>query len=414
MISHKVLISGEDVSEWVEKINVQQSIETGSDPGKINITLANCQQRFTNKWPPQKTPIEIWIYNWVYRDSDTYPAPRGPATYLVATGKMTDNQCDHEDAVVKGECDLGHLADALPPDVDKHMTTPKETLEYVLSTHPDYPITFDWDPALDPRNRWKERETYGADWQYQDFLDDICANQLGAIYYFNEANRLQIKDPYSNVGVIDLDPYVITPMQTTSIMGFKNAVVVVGDESKSKNKVAISVEGSLPIISEYPHGLDLDSIGTVGWLTAPVYRDHNIKTIEEANQKADELLRFYKRNQNALTTIEVAGILPPLQSIVEYSPFDPISKEDQDILNKALADLLAKLQAKEHDLASEQDRLEQTIVLSSKVRGIVVNKAVDYSIEGLVATVGLSPGLVKGKPITDDYIIGSVLNYTNA
>lgn len=74
----------------------------------------------------------------------------------------------------------------------------------------------------------------------------------------------------------------------------------------------------------------------IGWLQAPVFRDHNIKTIDEANKKADELLAFYKKYENALTTVEVIGIVPPLQWIVEYSPFIPVGDDDR---NEMTADL---------------------------------------------------------------------------
>jgi hypothetical protein len=397
----------------VVKINVQQNLETDSDPGKITITLANRHQMYTNKWPPQVTEIKIILYNWVYRGVDDYPAPRSMATYLVATGKMVSNSADQKEAVVEGECDLGHLADAIPNDTDQHAVTPKEAIKYILDKHPDYPIEFDWDPALDDRNRFKERETFGSDWTFQDFLDDICGVQLGAIYYFNEENRLQIKDPYSDVGVYNLDPYVTTPMQTTSVMGFRNAVVVIGDESKTLDPKAISVQGSKPIISDKDHGIDWESVGEVGWLIAPVFRDHCIKDISVANQKADELLKFYKMNKNALTIVDVVGIVPPLQSIVEYTPFIPISQGDQDKMNAELKDALTDLQNAEHGFAVSQDRLERKVALSSKVRGIVINKVVDYSIDGLKCKLTISPGMVDGTPITDDDVSGSVINWTD-
>ena len=202
MIAHEVLIGGEDVSDDVVSIRVKQSNDVDSDPGKIEIVLVNRRQKYTNKWPPQKTSIVATCFNWVYRKNDQKPlSDPEPAEYLVATGTMTDNSSGPSETIVIGECDLGHLADALPGDTDRHMTTPREQLEYILGTHKP-PIEFDWDPALDDRNVWRERETYGSEWTFQDFLEDMCHIQLGAIYYFSEANRLQIKDPYTSVGAL--------------------------------------------------------------------------------------------------------------------------------------------------------------------------------------------------------------------
>lgn len=412
MIDHNVLINNEDVSDDVISIRVKQSNDVDSDPGKIEIVLANRRQKYTNKWPPQKTPIVAIVYNWVYRENDQKPpSDPEPAEYLVATGTMTDNSSGPSEAIVIGECDLGHLADALPNDEDLPNLKPKEILEYILSRH-EPPIEFDWDPALDDRNVLKERETYGSDWTFQGLLEDLCHVQLGAIYYFSEANRLQIKDPYTSVGVYDLDPYVLFPDQTTSIMGFRNSVAVIGDQTRSKDPKGISVHGSEPITSQYPHGHDLDSIAEVGWLQAPVYRDSNIKTVDEANKKADDLLSFYKKYENALTTVEVVGIVPPLQSIVEYSPFVPILQDDIDRTKADLTRTLEAMQTEENRLAVEQDRRSRKLALSSKVRGIVVEKDVTYSIDGLKCRLTISPGLVDGVPVTDEDISGSVLNFT--
>jgi hypothetical protein len=412
VIDHNVLINNEDVSDDVISIRVKQSNDVDSDPGKIEIVLANRRQKYTNKWPPQKTPIVAIVYNWVYRENDQKPpSDPEPAEYLVATGTMTDNSSGPSEAIVIGECDLGHLADALPNDEDLPNLKPKEILEYILSRH-EPPIEFDWDPALDDRNVLKERETYGSDWTFQGLLEDLCHVQLGAIYYFSEANRLQIKDPYTSVGVYDLDPYVLFPDQTTSIMGFRNSVAVIGDQTRSKDPKGISVHGSEPITSQYPHGHDLDSIAEVGWLQAPVYRDSNIKTVDEANKKADDLLSFYKKYENALTTVEVVGIVPPLQSIVEYSPFVPILQDDIDRTKADLTRTLEAMQTEENRLAVEQDRRSRKLALSSKVRGIVVEKDVTYSIDGLKCRLTISPGLVDGVPVTDEDISGSVLNFT--
>ena len=115
MIDHKVTIGNDDVSQEVIKINTQQSLDTDSDPGKITIVLANPHQKYTNKWPPQKTPIKIILYNWVYySDAERATASGGAkAEYLVATGHLTDLKATAEEVTIMGECDLGHLADAL-------------------------------------------------------------------------------------------------------------------------------------------------------------------------------------------------------------------------------------------------------------------------------------------------------------
>lgn len=74
MIDHLVKIGGEDVSNDVVSIKVKHSNDVDSDPGKIEIVLANRKQKYTNRWPPQIVPIEVTVYNWVYRSEDEVAA----------------------------------------------------------------------------------------------------------------------------------------------------------------------------------------------------------------------------------------------------------------------------------------------------------------------------------------------------
>lgn len=79
MIDHKVLIGGEDVSDDVISIKARQSNDVDSDPGKIEITLVNRRQKYTNKWPPQKTPIVATCFPWKTKKNQmqeaSYPPP---------------------------------------------------------------------------------------------------------------------------------------------------------------------------------------------------------------------------------------------------------------------------------------------------------------------------------------------------
>ncbi len=401
IIDHKVIVGGLDVSNEVIEISVQQSIETDSDPGKISIKLANRAQKYTNRFPPQLTPIEITLYNYTYKNE--------PKEFLVATGHMTDLKANHDEAIVTGECDLGHLADALPKDYDKFNVTPKEALEEILSWHTDQVITLDWDPALD--NTPKERITYNSDNTYQDVCEDI-RQLIGAVYYFSEANILCFRSPWTTKGFYDLDPYVTNPDQTASIMGFRNWVVVVGDQSLVEPKDGLGAEtpGVEPIISEYPHGVDLDSVGEVGPLLAPTEYAYNLKTQDEVNARADQLVQFSKMYKNAETTVEVTGMVPPLQSIVSYSPFIPISDAELQKSNDVLATRLKEMQDLENKLAAEQDRTPVKLTLSRRIQGVVVAKDVKYSISSLDVTLTISPGLLDGNPITADDISGSTWN----
>jgi hypothetical protein len=409
MIDHKVMIGGEDVSEDVIKINVQQNMDTDSDPGKFAITLANPAQKYTMRWLPQKTEIVITLYNWVYNSENerTAAGGRAEAKYLVATGSLTELKANADEAVVSAECDMGHLADAIAFGGDYNSpipTTPRAVLEDVLARH-DKEIVLDWDDSL--KNDPIERKTYGNMETYQDVIEDI-RDAVGAVAYFSEEGILNFRDPFNPKDTYDLDGYVTNPDKTASIMAYRNVVVVIGDQSLAEfGEEGIESPGSVPIIGT---AMDLDSIGRVGMLVAPAITRIDIKTQGQADELAAEVLKFYKMYRNAQTVVEVEGILPPIQSIVTYTPFLPVSDEQLALADKIAQDRLADLQELENKLATQQDRNAKTLGISSKVRGVVINREIDYSVDGMHAKLTISPGLMGGTPITDEDVADNVFN----
>ena len=409
MIDHKVTVGGIDVSNELISFEVQQQVaEADSDPGKITIVLANPHQKYTNRFPPQTTPIEIIAYNWVYRNDDERRTAggHGEAQYLVATGHMTAISANHDEVEISGECDLGHLADALPKghDLDVMPIRAREALETILSWHADQPIELDWDESLEDKNL--ERVTYDENNTYQDVVEDI-AGIVGAIYYFSEANVLKFKNPASTEGEYNLDGYISNPDQTASLDGFRNAVAVIGNKSEDPlDPDAMPIPSTEPIIAI---ATDMGSIAEVGVLMAPAEWAYNIKTLPEAQARADQLLKLYKMHKNAETKPIVQGIVPPLMSIVSYTPFIPISESDIAKMNQVLAARLSELQVLESELAAANNRAANTIQISNMVRGVVVGKKVSYSIDGLECELTISPGLLEvNDPITDESISGSI------
>jgi hypothetical protein len=317
---------------------------------------------------------------------------------------MTGLKATASEAIISGECDLGHLADALPMEHEglEIPISAKECLKKILSWHTDEHITLVWDGDL-PDKQF-EKITYDSHNTYQDVCEDI-RSLVGAIYYFGEDNILYFMNPTSNRGLIDLDPYVINPEQTSSLTGFRNIVTIIGNQSLADyggrtGPNGITTPGSEPIIG---FAQDLDSIDEVGPLIAPAEAAYNIKSQAEADARAAQLLEFYKMYKNAETKVQVVGIVPPLQSIVSYSPFEPISNEELAKANKVFAARLKELQEAENDRAIKRKRLPITISMTNRIRGIVIAKQVDYSIDGLVCDLTISPGMLDMEtPITND------------
>jgi hypothetical protein len=396
MIDHYVSIGGEDVSADCYGIRITQTMTTDSDPGKATINLVNRRQKYTNHWPPQATDFQILFYNYSYKNE--------PKTFFGLNGHITDVKCTAAEAIVTGECGMGHLADALGKEYAFNVEHPpqpvmisdtysdyegpygvsngfgakntRDILVYIMSQHLPDPVAVSYTGPV----REVSELTYDAETTYQYVVEDI-AKIVGAVYYFNHENVLEFHAPEQWAGRYNLDGYMINPEQTSSIMGYCNIVQVVGNAAAANdtNEGAESASSETIIAT----ARDSESIERFGELIAPKYTSYNIVTQADAQAKADELLQFYKLHKNALTKPIVAGMAPPLQSKVGFTPFVPINSEGAEEWGQ--------------------------------VTGIVIEREIDYDADqGFICTLTLSPGLTEGgAPITDTAIEDYYLNYAD-
>jgi hypothetical protein len=356
-IDHFIMIDGQNVSPHVISFSVQQSTENESDPGKIQVVLANVDQAYTTAFTPQVSQLLI-----VCSDFETSNGYR-----LVAIGKVTDTVCPIGDEVtVKGECDLGHLADCLPN--DKEITAEngggscKEIIRKVLDTHDTY-INL----KFECEDKYVSEVTYEGDTTYQAVLDDMRV-RLGAVFYFDETNTLVFRDPRVITNYINLDKYCSQPTQAKSIMGYCNAVTVSAYDSLIDTEwdgwKGHQTPKHLCISAQAPSldgGVTLDTadedIVKYGKIVSKKIDAYNVHNMEEAFDMAEKYLEFYKQKKDTLTEVVVEGIVPPLQSLVSYTAFQPPESNE-----------------------------EPTLLL-----GVVIEKKVEYSSEGLTTTISLHP-----------------------
>jgi len=380
LIDHEVTIGGIDVSAEVLSIKVQDQIDTDSDPGKITITLVNRPSKYSTvaAWIPQTTPIKIILKNWVYDSDKEREAAGGHAekTYLVTYGHMTDCSRGSGEIVVTGECDLGHLADALGDEYN-HISlggTSKDVLDAVLKLHKSLAFSLHYQAKV---ITYEKAKNYNSETTFQEVLEDI-ADDVGAVYYFSEDGVLQFKDPAAVGDTYNLDPYVLNPDDTKSLMGYRNKVTVIADETLSgiEEEEGKEAPGSNPI--QYT-AQDDESIAEFGELVAPTDRAIWIGNLDDCKKRAKLLLNFYKLFKNALTKPKVAGIVPPLHSMVSYSCFISIAEGEAS---------------------------------SGTISGAVVARSIDYSIEGLECELTVSPGVSDMTTyVGDEEIADETLTY---
>jgi len=357
MIDHKIVIGGTDVSDSVISIKVNDQIDTSSAPGKITVVLANRKKiiPIVSQWKPQTTDIAVTISA---RDID----------YHVAYGHLVSvSRCDPSPSqiTVSAECDLGHLVDALG--VDYKSGTMKswthDELVKVLRLHKSLNIKLHYQARV---VEYSKEKNYNSETTFQEVLEDLAAD-VGAIYYFDEAGTLQFRDPTAvrNSTPINLDRYLLNPNETSSIIGLRNRVTVIADQTKADEEQGRETPGSEPIMATAE---DEDSIDEYGILEAPTDRAIWIGTQEEAQKRADMLLNFYKMFKNAETKPLVTNMIPSLHSMVSYTAFIPIGESET----------------------------------AATITGAVIERSIEYDVKGLRVQLTISPGELEMESAVGD------------
>jgi len=397
MIDHIVTIGGDsDISNSVVSIEVVDQIDTSSDPGKIKVVLANRPSIMAQvaSWKPQTTPIEIILKNWVYGSGQDYDyseyaysryAKKSEESYHVAYGHLVGisrSNPSPSEITVLAECDLGHLADALGPGPKKAVVygpqqrdSPDfksgtfkgwthEVLPRVLALHKSLDITLHYQART---IEYAKEKNYNSETTFQEVLEDLAAD-VGAVYYFDEDGILQFRDPRAirSDAPIVLDPYVLNPNDTDSIVGHRNRVTVIGDQTLADGEMGRESPGSEPLMYTAE---DQDSIDEYGVLEAPTDRAIWLGSMDKVQERAELLLNFYKMFENATTSPVVAGIVPPLHSLVSYDVFLPI---------------------------------DGTTPTKATVSGIVIARHITYDITGLRTELTVSPGATEMEQYTGE------------
>lgn len=351
MIDHYVLIGGVDVSRHVISVETNQTIENDANPGTATVALANVDMMYTDAFIPQLHEMNIFLYNFVYTETMTFRVFEGHVTDTVAnpdTGEIT----------ITAEDDLGHLVDALPTKFNYPRITCKDAMFNVLKTHDTY-IQWNWNVSTNPEIGpvvWDEQNNY------QDVLLAI-QERTGCLYYFNEKGVLVLYDATYSPPGLDLDKFVSNPCQAKSIMGFVNGIQLNCYRSEQDTEELQNVPASDILVGNYIDNSDYGQ-GEIKKLVCPLKYIYNIHNQEDADAAAKAVWDFYNTKRDAMTELILDGLVPSLQSQVEYYSFVPVDSG----------------------------------AVAVKLYGMVLERRVSYSANGLECTIKIHPRTTASEP----------------
>lgn len=306
MIKAFVTIEGKDVSPYCTEFSCDGSINTRSEPTKSKIILANINRMWDEAFTPQKDHFVI--------KAQGIDSSGKEFIWPIAAGIISDVLAEPDYCTVNGTCLIGHLADALPVhwSSNRQGVTVKEVLEEVLAKH-DPPITVDYQ-ASNPILVQKE---FDACTTFQEVINYCVAQVDGAITFVDETGHLHVWSADHRRPFIDLDYHVTEQNAAKSLMGYINMVTVHGDDSQIPTGEPGSENSQMTQI--YGNAVDQESVAKYGELIGPDIYLPNIKTKEEAESRANELLKFLRINRDGLTNPTVVGMAPYLCSLVKYT-----------------------------------------------------------------------------------------------
>ena len=381
MITHRVVVGAIDVSEDVVSIRVDAALDTESDPSKVEIRLANIKRMYDMAFTPQTTQFQIELINERRKaptDGDEIPYNfddmAGPDVYTASIsdsykhvdyydagrGYVSDVKCNQDYAIISGVCIIGPLASSVNEDVSTvPQAMPVDTVDIMERVAANSTTQFSY--GIKASLAYWEQYQKASENSIQEMLND-AAHYAHAVVYADELGVVQIRDPKAIRGSkLNMNGYITNADITSSIMGYCNIVMVVGDRSERlPSKEGHTTPSHINI---YYEARDEESIEKYGELRAPTIFDPKFKIKEgsanSCEEFAEKMLRYYKTFLNALTKPKVIGMAPLLQQhVVHKIPIPP------------------------------------DFTATSVSEGVVTRKVIDYSGDGWEADLEISPGIL--------------------
>ena len=304
MINHNVIIGGSNVDNYVVSVKASCEVDGGS-PGTCSVTLANPHSIWVGKFVPQKDYMSVVLFN-------------GDTPYSLFYGSIADVKSDAISGTIEinGECDVGHLLDALDRDYSAPLDSGnmcKPILNQIVSDHKP-PIVLMIDDEL------QDVPFKGVDitskTTYAQVIYDI-ANLLGAVVYTDETGVVQLRSYKHLTDFIDVTNECTNPQVAQSLTAYCNYVTVNGYSSLDPTDAYTTPSGETFTAT----AVDQESIDKYGKIAAPIEFRPNLHTQEDVQKAADDLRDRYAMQKDTLTEVSIQGKIPLIQSIIKFNQF---------------------------------------------------------------------------------------------
>lgn len=354
MLTHKCVVGGVDVSDFVVSARVQQTTDP-NDEDKIDLTLANTRNRFTGRFLTQDR-MEMTVFNEMR-------SCEGSKTLTIKLfyGEVVRVSYDSPRLVkIEGACLMGTLVDNIKElKIYPTGTYPSTIVKDLIATHgglgtPIVDITLD--RPIDQEMR------FGIDQDYLSALSQLSA-LTGSYYFFDESGQFWFVDPKMRKGYTNLTGHLLNADKTFDVIGHCNIVKVVGGSMFKPEEPGseIPTHQQIQAVAVNP-----DSISAHGELVAvPIVIPYGNEPLVRVI--SNNINEFFKARDDIARPV-VVGRAPALESFVYY----------------LLPDIV---------IPDSCDSGSYAVTGAALVSGLVTGRTVEYSTRGLISELQVATSI---------------------
>ena len=325
-IRNITFIGGRDVSDDVISINTEHvsSQSEAVEPSTCKVTLNNhdlvyghavVSGEFIHGHTRIQSIVEI-TRNVV--DGSSLSKVTNP--YVLFTGVVNDAAYTNEIATIDCICESGFGAGST---LDRSWSADTFFSEKVADWQEDIESQTEAKLFISDRTTSqsiKKSQFTPSKLSFNEALRAISTGSSKDFYFATDEELIPIivlADDKTYYEIVELDPFVLEPGDATTLIGYANEVTVIPE-----NITDVYVQANVPDAEKekiYGWDEDAEGIEKYGRIVAPIVYDPSIYTKEDAQERAEALVEWYKTFIDRGINVTVCSMIPRVRSKVIFN-----------------------------------------------------------------------------------------------
>lgn len=325
-IRNITFIGGRDVSDDVISINTEHvsSQSEAVEPSTCKVTLNNHDLVYghavvSGEFIPGHTRIQS-IVEITRNVVDGSSLSKVTNPYVLFTGVVNDAAYTNEIATIDCICESGFGAGST---LDRAWSADTFFSEKVADWQEDIESQTSAKLFISDRTTSqsiKKSQFTPSKLSFNEALRAISTGSSKDFYFATDEDLMPLivlADDKTYYEIVELDPFVLEPGDATTLIGYANEVTVIPE-----NITDVYVQANVPDAEKekiYGWDDDAEGIEKYGRIVAPIVYDPAIYTKEDAQERAEALVEWYKTFIDRGINVTVCSMIPRVRSQVIFN-----------------------------------------------------------------------------------------------